>query len=1332
MPPPRRRPPGAASAAAAGFGPRSLLLALLLAGPLVATAQQQHRNNEVRPGEPSHGSPSASTNDPFDYAAINHASTGAAVVIDGDDNADTVRYAQQHGINNHPHTQHKYDESALATLAPADSDPAVVAPPVVRPAAGEVPHPHDYYYQQQQQYYAEGAAAAAANNNYDYNGGGISSRPRARSLQDWEVEDFVLLATVDGTIHAHDRNTGEARWALEVDRPMVETTYFHHAKNGSSHDGNNSSRSDLDADGDAPAAEDREFPEEQILWIVEPSQDGALYVYTPGPRGGIQKLGLTVKRLAEELAPYAGDDPPVVYTAEKKNTLYTVDAGTGKILKIFSSGGSSVVDEGSCRRVSGFELDGEECESSGTLTLGRVEYTIGIQNKETSEPICTIKYFEWSPNNRDRDLHSQYFNTMDNKYIYSKHDGGILAIDHTQTGKIYPNQRVYGRKFPSPVARVYDIARPYLKDQSSRDTNLVILPQPLGPRIAGPAESETLNQKLFVNSTESGSWYAMSELSYPTVTDGASKARCYSPDWQREQLSLGPTQQHQPPHLRTELIGVHSLVSSPGDQRIHAMPAISPPQDGYPRYHEPINAIDESVHPSQVLDGISNATPRRSSIPAPPLTIEAGPHPASWASSAFSFRSLALLLVLALVGFASQDPRVKQPSLDFIRRNSVTWLSPVPSSPLSQQVSQEYQGEQIPAVAQDNPIPPEAGEHMEEKRVRFMPPGDPGTIPAVAGESIVPSRAAAASVDGVPGASGSAAAATGEPPAGDAAPGSASAQATDGQEAPQGETPKPKKKVHRGQRGGRKKRLKRAESNNSDEENVRQIVEGIKQIGNEAAGIQPDEITASQGPQGMQDVSDMVQINNLLIQTDRVLGYGSGGTTVYEGKFEGRDVAVKRMLPQYFDLALQEVSLLQQSDDHPNVIRYFCHQRDQNFLYIAVEKCQASLWDLYSRSSMAGVGMGLGAGAAVTRSSELEGELTEAQTRLVTEINLDVPRALYQLAAGLNHLHNLRIIHRDIKPQNILVAYPKKNQQGTGPRFVISDFGLCKTLPDNASTLVGTTGNAGTIGWKAPELIMQPKDAADRQSSGGSGGQNKGEGGSASSATSEAVAQGVKRAVDIFSLGCVFFYVLTNGNHPFDDNEGWMQIRELNIKKDRKNLAKLRDLGDSDVEEPMHLLSAMLSNQPQLRPTAAQVMHHPFFWSPDKRLTFLCDVSDHMEREPRDPPSAQLQLLESHAPAVIRRGDFLALLDRRFVDTLGKQRKYTGGRMLDLLRALRNKKNHYEDMPEDVKARVGELPKGYLGYWTVRFPRLVMACYETVVDCGLQRESRFRVYFGEE
>lgn len=139
---------------------------------------------------------------------------------------------------------------------------------------------------------------------------------------------------------------------------------------------------------------------------------------------------------------------------------------------------------------------------------------------------------------------------------------------------------------------------------------------------------------------------------------------------------------------------------------------------------------------------------------------------------------------------------------------------------------------------------------------------------------------------------------------------------------------------------------------------------------------------------------------------------------------------------------------------------------------------------------------------------------------------------------------------------------------------------------------------------------------------------------------------------------------------------------------------------------------------------------HPFFWNAADRLNFLCDVSDHFEFEPRDPPSPALQYLESVARSVMGPDmDFLKLLPKEFKDSLGKQRKYTGSRMLDLLRALRNKRNHYNDMSEHLKTHIGGLPEGYLRFWAVRFPSLLMNCHTVVVELDLCRLERFKRYF---
>ncbi|KAF2092795.1 kinase-like protein [Rhizodiscina lignyota] len=949
---------------------------------------------------------------------------------------------------------------AIATLAPAEHDPAVRAPLSASTAAGS-----------------------------GLTGRRSSEAAVARSLRDWEVEDLVLLATIDGRIHAVDRKTGrKQKWTFppagEPSRPIVNTQY--HRQNYSGHDAT------IEAD--------------EWLWIVEPTEDGALYIYKDN---GLQKIAATVKTLTDMSTYASSEEPFVIYTAKKDATLFTLNAATGRLIKEVSSDAAmfGYAAENSCPPVADFESVNEECESRSHFMIARTDYTVVIRNQSTLEPICTIRYSEWAANGRDRDLGAQYQSTLDNNYILSRHDGHFLSVDAKDVDSLDDLRPRNQNKLSAPVVRVFDVARHVEADPN--EASLVILPQP-----SLRFEETSQNPHIFVNCTESGGWYAMSEQKYPFVTSSAKDAQCYS----------------------------EIVKAAPDVKQVEA---------------------------------------------PPPITT-------------------------------SDEPERKAVRFDV----------------------------------------PEQGANGEESE------SSPITEPSTPADG---------DIEGLE-----------------------SAQ-TDGTGA---DTPK-KKKAHRGQRGG-KKRKKKTDNGSNDEGGLTEQIG--KQI-DQSHPMQPDEISASGGAS---DVSGTIVISNLEIFTDRILGYGSGGTTVFEGRKGNRDVAVKRVLPQYIELATQEVALLEQSDDHPNVIRYYDHQRDNNFIYIAVEKCQASLFDLYREGG------------------NIDG-LSDDRVNIVNQINSNAPATLHQIANGLAHLHKLRLVHRDIKPQNILIAIPKKHETG-GPRLVISDFGLCKTLPDQQSTLAGTIGNVGTTGWKAPELVGKQQNGNTSSSQHSETQENS----SSLSGGADPTAP-VKRACDIFSLGCVFFFVLTNGAHPFDcgNTEQWTVMREVNIKSGKSDFSKLDALGP-ESEEPKHLISWMLEYDPRDRPSALQVKNHPFFWSASKRLTFLCEVSDHFEREPRDPPSEHLQILESKAFEVIPNGDFLAILDRKFTDTLGKQRKYQGHKMVDLLRALRNKKNHYADMPEDVKAKVGSLSGGYLRYWTSRFPVLLVRCFDVLEECGLGGDPRFEEFFGQE
>lgn len=90
-------------------------------------------------------------------------------------------------------------------------------------------------------------------------------------------------------------------------------------------------------------------------------------------------------------------------------------------------------------------------------------------------------------------------------------------------------------------------------------------------------------------------------------------------------------------------------------------------------------------------------------------------------------------------------------------------------------------------------------------------------------------------------------------------------------------TPK-KKKTHRGKRGGRK--LNRNQQ--KDDEEVTRIVDAAKQL-EVGPRLHPDEVTMN--GDDIQDVSNIKRIGKLTIDQDKLLGNGSGGTFVFEGKW---------------------------------------------------------------------------------------------------------------------------------------------------------------------------------------------------------------------------------------------------------------------------------------------------------------------------------------------------------------------------------------------------------------------------------------------------------------
>jgi formylglycine-generating enzyme required for sulfatase activity len=167
---------------------------------------------------------------------------------------------------------------------------------------------------------------------------------------------------------------------------------------------------------------------------------------------------------------------------------------------------------------------------------------------------------------------------------------------------------------------------------------------------------------------------------------------------------------------------------------------------------------------------------------------------------------------------------------------------------------------------------------------------------------------------------------------------------------------------------------------------------------------------------------------------------------------------------------------------------------------------------------------------------------------------LSVLNACYytqQAALGLQHAFEKGMIHRDIKPQNLMLA-----REGKKHIVKILDFGLAKATQgaDVDAGLTGTGAMMGTPGYVAPE---QSLDAA-----------------------------AVDIRADIYSLGCTLYHLLA-GNPPFSGKSAFeiMQAHHL------KEAAPLNRVRPEISQEVAVVVRKMMAKEPAQRyQTPAEVV----------------------------------------------------------------------------------------------------------------------------------------------
>lgn len=193
--------------------------------------------------------------------------------------------------------------------------------------------------------------------------------------------------------------------------------------------------------------------------------------------------------------------------------------------------------------------------------------------------------------------------------------------------------------------------------------------------------------------------------------------------------------------------------------------------------------------------------------------------------------------------------------------------------------------------------------------------------------------------------------------------------------------------------------------------------------------------------------------------------------------------------------------------DHPNAVKVYAADSDKGLNYVGIEFIDGqSMQDWIDKLETLSVG--------------------------------DAINVILSCADALNHAHELNLIHRDIKPDNILVT-----KKGV---VKVADFGLAKALDDEDMSMTQSGTGLGT------PLYMPPEQARD--------------------------AKNVDHRTDIYALGCTFYYFLT-GKLPFEGDS----VLKLIVAKEKGQYPAARSLNPKVPEKLSLMIDKMIQKEPKHR-----------------------------------------------------------------------------------------------------------------------------------------------------
>jgi cyclin-dependent kinase 2 len=290
------------------------------------------------------------------------------------------------------------------------------------------------------------------------------------------------------------------------------------------------------------------------------------------------------------------------------------------------------------------------------------------------------------------------------------------------------------------------------------------------------------------------------------------------------------------------------------------------------------------------------------------------------------------------------------------------------------------------------------------------------------------------------------------------------------------------------------------------------------------------------------------------------LGEGTYGV-VYKAKDRSTDkyIALKKIRLEHEDegipsTAIREVSLLKELH-HPNIVNLcdvVCHNKELYLVFEYLDK-------------------------------DLKGYIDIVRKKKVPMDQYLVKSYLYQILNGLAFCHSHRILHRDLKPQNLLI-----DRDGN---LKLADFGLARAFSLPVRTL---THEVVTLWYRAPEILLGSKHYS--------------------------------MPVDIWSVGCIFAEMASERPlFPADSEidllykifqllgtpteETWPGVTTLPYYKHTFPNWKATHLSlvvPQLCPDGIDLLQKMLIYAPNKRITAKEALNHPYFDDLDKSKFVHC------------------------------------------------------------------------------------------------------------------------------